>query len=283
MSDRKKQTVPLTTDDNRVSKAYIDFDFGQVHVVTAGGGPTVLLLHQTPRSWREYATVIPLLAAQGFGVVAMDTVGFGESDQPPGVGSIEVWASAAGAMLDAMHIRRAHVVGHHTGGVIAIELAAQRPELIGGLVLSSTPFTSPEFRAARAERPPIDEVEITEDGSWLTTLWGRRQGFYPPERPDLLTAFVRDALAVIDRLEYGPRAVGCYRMEDRIALVSSPTLIVRATDDPFASPHAEEIQRALGPSCAATIVDIPGGMVPLPDQKPAEFVAAIAPFLRATR
>jgi pimeloyl-ACP methyl ester carboxylesterase len=262
-------------------KAYVDLEFGQVHVVTAGAGPTVLLLHQTPRSWREYEAVIPLLASHGFRVVAMDTVGFGESDQPEGPGSIEVWATAAGQVLDALDAERAHVVGHHTGGVIAVELAAQRPELVQSLVLSSTPFTDAAFRAARAERPPIDEVDVTDDGTWLTALWGRRQGFYPEGRADLLTAFVRDALVVIDRLEYGHRAVGSYRMEDRIAHVGAPVLIVRATDDPFASPHAAGMAAALDARCAATIVDIPGGMVPLPDQLPAEFVAAIVPFIRS--
>lgn len=273
----------MFTAGDRMHKAYLDLDFGQVHVVTAGAGPTVLLVHQTPRSWREYEAVIPLLAARGFRIVAMDTVGFGESDQPAGAGSIEVWATAAGDVLDAMEVERAHVVGHHTGGVIAIELAAQRPSLVAGLVLSSTPFTGPAFRAARAERPPIDEVEVTEDGTWLTTLWSRRQGFYPQGRADLLTAFVRDALTVVDRLEYGHRAVGSYRMEDRIALVSATTLIVRATDDPFASPHATEMAAALDARCAAAIVDIPGGMVPLPDQMPAELVAAIVPFLKSAQ
>ena len=49
-------------------------------------------------------------------------------------------------------------------------------------------------------------------------------------------------------------------------------LILRATDDPFAAPHAAELRRALP---QARVVDIAGGMVPLPDQLPEAFAAAV--------
>ena len=52
-------------------------------------------------------------------------------------------------------IARAHVVGHHTGGVIAIELAARAPERVASLTLSSTPYTDAEFRRA-ARRATAD-------------------------------------------------------------------------------------------------------------------------------
>jgi pimeloyl-ACP methyl ester carboxylesterase len=66
-------------------------------------------------------------------------------------------------------------------------------------------------------------------------------------------------------------------MEERIAKIAQPTLILRATDDPFAAPHAAELQAHLP---HARIVDIPGGMVPLPDQMPEAFAAAVLDFLQ---
>jgi pimeloyl-ACP methyl ester carboxylesterase len=141
----------------------------------------VLLLHQTPRSWREYADVLPLLGAQRR-AIALDTAGFGESDATPEA-RIEAWAGAALDALDALGIARAHVVGHHTGGVIAVELAARAPDRVASLVLSSTPYTDAEFRRARAERPPIDAVAPSGDGSHLAALWQKRQPFYPGGRP----------------------------------------------------------------------------------------------------
>ena len=131
--------------------------------------------------------------------------------------------------------------------------------------------------AARArERPPIDAVERSADGSHLTALWQRRQAFYPAGRPELLEAFVRDALKVSGDVEGGHRAVASYRMEDRIGRVTQPTLLVRASDDPFASPHAPELQAHLP---QARVADIDGGMVPLPDQLPQAFADAVLAFL----
>jgi hypothetical protein len=65
-------------------------------------------------------------------------------------------------------------------------------------------------------------------------------------------------------------------MEDRIGLVTQPALIVRATLDPFAAPHAIELQHHLP---QARIVDIEGGMVPLPDQMPEAFANTVLDFL----
>ena len=67
-----------------------------------------------------------------------------------------------------------------------------------------------------------------------------------------------------------------YRMEERIGRIRQPVLLLRATDDPFASPHAAELAAHLHD---ARIVDIEGGMVPLPDQLPDAFAEAVLDFL----
>jgi pimeloyl-ACP methyl ester carboxylesterase len=255
-----------------IRRRYVDLDHGQVHLAECGDpkAPAVVLFHQSPRSWLEYRDVLPLLGAH-LHVVAPDTPGFGASDDVPGAASIEAWVDVLADALGASGLGRYHVVGHHTGGVLAVHLSATRPELVDRLVLSSTPYTGPEFRRARAERPPIDGVERDGDGGHLTSLWRGRQGFYPADRPDLLEAFVADALRVVDP-EAGHRAVASYRMEDHLHAVRAPVTIVRATHDPFASPHAPELAALLG---GAPIVDVAGGMVPLPDQLPEPFAAAV--------
>ena len=261
-------------------RAFADLSIGQVHYASCGdaAAPAVLLLHQTPRSWLEYREVLPLLGER-FRVLAMDTPGFGDSAPLRGAASIEGWAAVAVELLDALAITRAHVVGHHTGGVIALHLAAAHPARVASLVLSSTPLTNEAFRRARRERPPIDAVAPSADGSHLTALWQRRQPFYPVGRPELLEAFVRDALKVTGDVEAGHRAVAAYRMEDHIGRVTQPTLLIRASDDPFAAPHVPELQ-ALLPD--ARVVEIVGGMVPLPDQLPGAFAQAVLVFLEGS-
>ncbi|MDH6590773.1 pimeloyl-ACP methyl ester carboxylesterase [Variovorax sp. TBS-050B] len=260
-----------------IRRAFADLSVGQVHYAACGdpAAPAVLLLHQSPRSWTEYRAVLPLLGAR-HRAIAMDTAGFGDSADGGVPASIEQWARVACELLDALEIAQATLVGHHTGGVVALELAAAFPDRVRGLVLSSTPYTDEAFRRARAARPPIDEVAPSEDGTHLAALWQKRQAFYPPGRPELLEAFVRDALKVGLRVEEGHRAVASYRMEARIGRVVQPALIVRATDDPFAAPHAVELQHQLP---QARIVDIEGGMVPLPDQMPEAFARVVLDFL----
>lgn len=260
-----------------VRRAFIELPHGPVHVAACGdpARPAVLLLHQTPRSWAEYREVLPLVGAR-YHAIAMDTAGFGDSAPLPGPASIEAWAAVAAALLGALGIARAHVVGHHTGGVIAVELAARHPELVASLVLSSTPYTDAAFRRERAGRPAIDAVEPSDDGSHLAALWRRRQAFYPVGRSDLLHAFVLDAMKVRGDVEGGHRAVAAYRMEDRIDAVRQPVLLIKAPNDPFAAPHAAHLQQRLP---QAQLMEIPGGMVPLPDQLPQAFAGAVLAFL----
>lgn len=260
-----------------IGRAFADLHDGQIHYAQCGpaDAEAVLLLHQTPRSWAEYRFVLPILGAR-YRAIAMDTIGFGDSARPAWPASIERWAAVAAELLGALGIERAHVVGHHTGGVIAIELAAAFPERVARLVLSSTPFTDAGFRRERAQRPPIDAVEPSDDGEHLAALWRKRQPFYPRGRSDLLTAFAIDALKVIDNVEDGHRAVGVYHMEDRIARVVQPALVIRATADPFASPHAAGLCARLAD---AKLIDIDGGMVPLPEQMPEAFAMAVLEFL----
>jgi pimeloyl-ACP methyl ester carboxylesterase len=258
-----------------IDRAFTRISEGPIHYATSGEGSPVLLLHQTPRSWDEYRDVLPLLGDR-HRAIAMDTLGFGDSAKPPGPDSIERWAAAAVELLDTLAIDRAAVVGHHTGGVIAIELAASYPERVERLVLSSTPLVTEEGRRERARRPAVDEVEPSEDGSHLAELWRQRMRFYPPGRSDLLTRFVIDALKAGERAAGGHTTVWEYEMEPKLQRVRVPALVVAGTDDPFAYPHAGPLAARLPDS---RLVEIHGGMVPLPDQLPREFAQAVLEFL----
>lgn len=260
----------------RIRRGFVEISDGQVHYAECGpsDAEVTLLLHQSPRSWAEYRHVLPLLGLR-YRTIAMDTLGFGDSVTPTWAPSVERWASAAVEFLQTLGITRCNIVGHHTGGVIALEIAASSSEIVERLVLSSTPYTDEEFRRARAERPPIDAVPPSHNGAHLAAMWQQRQAFYPSGRADLLQAFVLDALKVSDP-EAGHRAVATYRMEDRIGLVVHDTLVIRATDDPFASPHADQLASRLA---RARVVEIDGGMVPLPDQMPEAFAGVVLDFL----
>ena len=65
-------------------------------------------------------------------------------------------------------------------------------------------------------------------------------------------------------------------MEEAIGRVRQPVLVVRASADPFASPHGAEWMRRLP---QARLVEIDGAMVPLPDQLPTRFASVVLDFV----
>ncbi|WP_336213171.1 alpha/beta fold hydrolase [Nonomuraea sp. LPB2021202275-12-8] len=249
---------------------YADTPGGQIHYASCGSGEPVVLLHQTPRSWDEYREVLPLLGRTRR-AIAMDTPGFGNSARPA-VHSIEAYAAGVLGLMDALDLAEAAVVGHHTGGVVAAEVAASAPGRVSRLVLSSTPMIDYEARLRRLGRPSVDAVQERSDGSHLTELWNGRAPFYPPH---LLTRFVRDALAVLPQVESGHEAVTAYRMEQRVGLIRCPVLCVGASEDPFAFPELERLAARLPRSTQRVIK---GGMVPL-EHKAADFAAIVEEFL----
>src|SRR3954465_13060576 len=123
-----------TSTGSSVERRFVTTPLGRIHAAMAGTGFPVLLLHQTPRSWDEYRDVLPLLGGD-FRAIAMDTLGFGDSDAAADEPSIEVWATAAFALLDALGVKEFAVVGHHTGAVVAAEMASAAPDRVRALVL----------------------------------------------------------------------------------------------------------------------------------------------------
>lgn len=257
-----------------VRKGYLDTPVGQLHYAECGAGAPLLLLHQTPRSVDEYAELLPLLGAS-VRAVALDTLGFGASARLT-EHSVERYAAGVLAAMDALDLTQADVLGHHTGGVVAVEVAATAPERVRRLVLSSTPYCDEGFRERRRHAPAIDHVEVQDDGRHLTELWQRRQGFYPYGRPDLLTRFVRDALVLGDDVEKGHGAVGAYRMEDRLGRLTCPVLVVGASADPYAFPHYDELADRIPGSRREVVA---GGTVPVMETRASEMASLALSFL----
>lgn len=260
----------------QIERRFVQTRSGKLHIAACGDGFPVLLLHQTPRSWDEYRDVLPLLG-RNYRAIAMDTVGFGDSQPlPPGSDSIEAWAGAAHDLLDALELPQVAVIGHHTGAAIATEMAASRPERIKALVLSASPYVDAAKRAHAVGKKLIDHVDRHVDGRHLLELWTMRQPFYPEGDIHLLERFIIDALKAGERAAAGHHVVHRYVMETRLPLVRCPTLVIAPTADPHAYPHARKVADAIHDS---RVVEIENGMVPLPDQMPELFAQVVDQFL----
>jgi magnesium chelatase accessory protein len=88
------------------------------HVQDMGTGPCVLLLHGTAASSHSWAGLAPLLAAH-FRVIAPDLPGHGFSSAgPPGNASLPGMARACGALVSALEVDPALVIGHSAGAAV---------------------------------------------------------------------------------------------------------------------------------------------------------------------
>lgn len=257
-------------------RGYVSSPFGQLHYVECGTGEPVLMLHQTPRSWTEYLDVLPLVGAT-HRAIAMDTLGFGASAKPDSPHTIDRWADAADALIEELGLERFHLVGHHTGGVIAVELAARHQKRVASLFLSATPFIDEEKRRSADQRKAVDHVVPQPDGSHLIELWNRRREFYEPGEEAALNRFMIDALTVLDRVEEGHVAVRGSMMDQRLPLITARTLAVCASGDHFSMPGLEKFAETIG--CETRV--IAGGHVPVPEQLPEEFSRHILDWVAA--
>lgn len=97
--------------------------------------PPVLLLHGSPGSAGDWSRVGPLLAHEGYRVIAVDLPGFGDSSHDLRDYSIRGGGAALLGLLDTLHIDRAHVVGWSNGGGAAMHLADLAPERVASLSL----------------------------------------------------------------------------------------------------------------------------------------------------
>lgn len=108
----------------------------RLHYVTGGTGPAVVLVHGWPFTWIEWRTLMPLLTARGFTVIAADLRGSGDSAIPAGHWEKRDEAEDLHQLLHRLGHRQAFVVGTDVGTMTAHAWAQRYPQDVTRLVLS---------------------------------------------------------------------------------------------------------------------------------------------------
>jgi pimeloyl-ACP methyl ester carboxylesterase len=256
------------------TRAFCRTHLGQVHYVDSGprDGAPVVLMHQTPRSVDEFAEVAALLAAS-HRVIAIDTPGYGCSDHPATQPSVADYARAVVEVMDAAGCPRACLAGHHTGAILAIEIAAAQPARVTGLSLSGPVYLDEAGRRELSRH--FGQWHVQADGSHLQEKWDRFSRWVASAH--LTHRLLVDLLVAGETSEFGHFAVAEYRMEDRLPLVACPGLLILGRRDPFTS------RDQLGPFRAVLRpvreVELDGGVF-LPNEAPEAYAEAIRAFAR---
>lgn len=153
----------------------VTIDDIELHVERAGSGSPLVLLHGFSGSADEWAELLPALAPLR-DVIAVDLIGHGRSSAPgdPARYTIDHAVVDLLALLDALGVGRADVLGYSMGGRVALHLAAAAPARIGRLILESASpgIADPAERAARASSDDVLADRIAREGlEWFADHW----------------------------------------------------------------------------------------------------------------
>lgn len=152
----------------------------RVHYRMAGNGPPLLMVHQSPRSSKEYEASMVKWSAH-FTCIAPDTPGFGQSHPLPGHPEIAEYADAAIEFLDALGIEKCAAYGFHSGGIILVTAVKRHPTRITTLAVGGYAIWTPEEMALFSDRY-LPEFHPSDYGEHLTWLWNRileQSWFFP--------------------------------------------------------------------------------------------------------
>lgn len=200
-------------------------------------GPTYVLVHGIGTSHRYLRRLHRYLQASA-DVYSVDLPGFGSARTPLRSPSVARLAMALGALIDErVPGRDVILVGHSMGAQWVVEVAAQRPASVRALVLIG-PVVDDRHRTLAAQF-----VRLARDIA----------------REPLLANLV----VGMDYLRCGPvwflreaRHMVAFRIDERVARLAVPVLVVRGGDDPIAEPGW--CRRLSAAASDGTSVTVPG-------------------------
>jgi pimeloyl-ACP methyl ester carboxylesterase len=111
---------------------FLRLNGASLHIAELGEGPPLLLLHGWPEFWLTWEPVMERLSSR-YRLIAPDLRGFGDSEKPDGPFGPADHATDMIALLDALGIRQAGIVGHDVGGAVMQPLTRMGPERVAAL------------------------------------------------------------------------------------------------------------------------------------------------------
>jgi poly(3-hydroxyoctanoate) depolymerase len=245
----------------------------RTRVEVRGDGPPLLLLNGIWGDLAVWRRLLPYLA--GFRTIAFDAPGIGGTELPPYPMSLPALGRFALAVLDAVGVARAHVLGISFGGIVAQQVATCAPGRVGRLVLVSTtsgtlhlPGT-PEALMRLMNLLPTDRT-----GTAAGRTYGGRIRREPAVLSQLGLVSPRSVEAYLHRIS-GLTGGWCTPWS-----IQQPTLILTGDDDPIVPAYNSRILASLVPRSELRVV--PGGGHLMLFDSPAEVGPMVHGFLGGT-
>jgi len=142
----------MSVDTSGFTHRFVDSSGHRIHVVEAGQGPGVIMVHGFPESWYSWRHQILALANAGYRAVAIDVRGYGRSTKPAPIDAYAM-TSLVGDVVEVINDLGPDpsvVVGHDWGAPIAWNTALLRPDRVRAVAGLSVPYSP------RGDTPPLD-------------------------------------------------------------------------------------------------------------------------------
>jgi pimeloyl-ACP methyl ester carboxylesterase len=274
--------------DDVVRGEFIDLDGARLYYYAAGtrgAGEPVVFLHGFPTSGHLWTDVIPLMPA-GHRLVVLDLLGYGRSDPPGGRPlTLRAHAERVVALMDALGIHQACIVGHDLGGGVAQGLAIDFPARVTRLALiDSVAFTGWPTRDVRLARMLLRLTGKVPPRWVLAVLRADlERGFADASRAvHSIDRFIRPFTSDEGRVVFMQhlRALDSREtrtMASRLGEIAVPAAVVWGAHDPFLSLKLGKRLAAGIPG--ATLEVVPGVRHFTPEDAPRPVADAIAALL----
>ena len=243
---------------------------------TAGQGEPLLLLHGLGSRSDDWQLQLPAFAER-YRVVTADMRGHGRTDKPPGPYTVPMMATDVFGLLDGLGIAVAHVVGLSMGGMIAFQMAVDRPERVRSLVIVNS---GPELVARTLnERLRIwQRLALARLFSPARTAQFLGPRLFPkPEQAELRQMFMGQ-WAENDPRAYraAMRALVGWSVLDRVDALRCPTLVISGDRD-YTPTAYKEGYTALIPGARLVVIEDSGHATPIDQPEP--FNACVLDYL----
>ncbi|MFS4467235.1 alpha/beta fold hydrolase [Maribacter sp. 2210JD10-5] len=226
----------LTTAIKEIEKGYVQGPFGKLHYWTIGSGEAFFLIHQSSSSSEEYAGLVPYLKDR-YQLISFDWPGHGNSDDPAFELGVEEYTKAAITVLDHLKIEKCHILGHHGGALLAMNIAHLQAHRVSKIIFSGTsgPKTKQESEAFKKNLPIKRHHELEKDGSSLLSTWKRFVQYLPNSGTmDVLIPFLNTMWSKLRPYDAHYGVLGWNR-NPALQSLKCPVLLIQGENDTFVS------------------------------------------------
>lgn len=205
-------------------------------------GRAIVFLHAYVDSWFSYARVLPLLSRE-YRAIVPDQRGHGDSDKPESGYTADDYAADVDALMEALGVERAVLVGDSSGGLIAQRVALDYPHRVSHLVLIGVPTTLAGNEAVTEWREMVRALEDPVPREFVEGLWERV--VHDPLPEEFMETAVSESLKVPARVwrDYWDGVALITDDTDRLGGIEAPTLILWGEGDTLL-PREEQEWRA---------------------------------------